>query len=106
MQDDPRFSIADPICTFVFAGLVLLTTRAILRDISDILMERVPRSQNAQTITSGLLEVRSDHSYRWHEGKIERPSAPLHLCLVRMGSTACLRKILGSAAVELQPCAL
>ena len=59
MQDDPRFSIADPICTFVFAGLVLLTTRAILRDISDILMERVPRSQNAQTITSGLLAVRS-----------------------------------------------
>ena len=96
MQDDPRFSIADPICTFVFAGLVLLTTRAILRDISDILMERVPRSQNAQTITSGLLAVRSN---LWHEGKNQRPSAPLHLYLVRTCFTACLRKILGSAAV-------
>lgn len=59
MQDDPRWSVADPICTFVFAGLVLLTTRAILRDISDILMERVPRSQNAQAITAGLFAVRA-----------------------------------------------
>ena len=57
VQDDPRWSIADPICTFVFAALVLLTTRAILRDISDILMERVPRSQDAQAITSGLFAV-------------------------------------------------
>ena len=57
MQDDPRWSLADPICTFVFAALVLLTTRAILRDISDILMERVPRSQNAETITAALFAV-------------------------------------------------
>ena len=33
-QDDPRWFIADPICTFLFAVLVLWTTRAILRDIS------------------------------------------------------------------------
>jgi hypothetical protein len=58
-QDDPRWAIADPICTFVFAGLVLLTTRAILRDISDILMERVPRSQNADTLQAGLQAVRA-----------------------------------------------
>ena len=58
MQDDPRWSIADPICTFVFAALVLLTTRAILRDISDILMERVPRNQDPQAITAGLFAVR------------------------------------------------
>ena len=57
-QADPRWAIADPICTFVFAGLVLLTTRAILRDISDILMERVPRSQDAATIQAGLQAVR------------------------------------------------
>ena len=52
----------DPICTFVFAGLVLLTTRAILRDISDILMERVPRSQDADSLQAGLQEVLSHHS--------------------------------------------
>lgn len=31
LQDDPRWHIADPICTFLFAVLVLWTTRAILR---------------------------------------------------------------------------
>lgn len=57
MQDDPRWSIVDPICTFLFAFLVLLTTRAILRDISDILMERVPRAHNATDIQEGLEKV-------------------------------------------------
>lgn len=57
MQDDPRWNIVDPICTFLFAFLVLLTTRAILRDISDILMERVPRAHNATDIQEGLEKV-------------------------------------------------
>lgn len=56
-QDDPRWNLADPICTFLFAILVLLTTRLLLRDISDILMERVPRGQNAQAIQEELEQV-------------------------------------------------
>ncbi|KAK9804604.1 hypothetical protein WJX73_006657 [Symbiochloris irregularis] len=56
-QDDPRWCIADPICTFVFAGLVLLTTFKILRDISDILMERVPRGHVIETTVEGLMQV-------------------------------------------------
>lgn len=31
MQDDSRFQVADPICTFIFALLVLWTTRIILQ---------------------------------------------------------------------------
>ena len=57
MQDDPRFAIADPICTFVFALLVLLTTRSLLRDISDTLMERVPRGLDADAMQAKLQEV-------------------------------------------------
>ena len=57
-QGDVRFALADPICTFASAALVLLMSRGILRDISDILMERVPRSQDMQAITLGLLTVR------------------------------------------------
>ncbi len=34
-QDDERFQLADPICTFVFALLVLFTTRLILQVDSD-----------------------------------------------------------------------
>ena len=56
-QNDARWNIVDPICTFLFAFLVLLTTRAILRDISDILMERVPRKHNATVIQEDLEKV-------------------------------------------------
>ncbi len=49
-QDSPAWQLADPICTFLFAILVLLTTRAILVDISDILMERVPRGISTSQI--------------------------------------------------------
>ena len=56
-QGDLLFALADPICTFAFAVLVLLMMRGILRDISDVLMERAPRSQDMQAITLGLLEV-------------------------------------------------
>lgn len=41
-QDDPRWYIADPICTFIFSIVVLLTTKSILRDIVHVLMERTP----------------------------------------------------------------
>lgn len=41
-QDDPRWYIADPICTFIFSIVVLLTTKSILRDIIHVLMERTP----------------------------------------------------------------
>ena len=57
-QDDPRFRVVDPICTFVFALLVLFTTRLILSDICDVLMERVPRSLDVATITAQLCRVR------------------------------------------------
>lgn len=42
-QDDPRWYLADPICTFVFSIAVLLTTKTVLRDIVHVLMERTPQ---------------------------------------------------------------
>ena len=59
LQGDPRWRLADPLCTFLFAGLVLITTFGIVRDISDILMERVPRAHDIEQINSALLAVRS-----------------------------------------------
>ena len=58
LQGDPRWRLADPLCTFLFAGLVLLTTVALIREIWDILMERVPRGQDIERIYNALLEVR------------------------------------------------
>jgi hypothetical protein len=57
LQDDPRWYIADPICTFLFALLVLWTTCAILRDIGDVLMERVPRGLCINTINDDFSRV-------------------------------------------------
>lgn len=45
-QDDPRWHLADPICTFVFSIVVLLTTKSVLKDIINVLMERTPRHIN------------------------------------------------------------
>jgi zinc transporter 2 len=56
-QDDPRWALADPICTFLFAALVLGTTFAILRDIGNVLMERAPRGADVARIYSDVLEI-------------------------------------------------
>lgn len=53
----PLWLLADPLCTFVFAIIVLFTTFNIMRDVWDILMERVPRDLDADTIQADLLKV-------------------------------------------------
>jgi zinc transporter 2 len=45
------------VCTLLFAVLVLWTTKAIMRDISDVLMERVPRGLCIKTINDDLSRV-------------------------------------------------
>jgi len=45
-QEDARWYIADPICTFLFSVLVLWTTKNIMSDIFAVLMERAPMSVN------------------------------------------------------------
>ena len=57
VQDNLKWQLADPICTFIFAVLVLLTTRAILSDIWDILMERVPRKIDIDKVERDMLAV-------------------------------------------------
>ena len=50
----PRVVLADPIATFFFALLVLLTTRSILVDIFDILMERAPKGLAPDAVQAAL----------------------------------------------------
>lgn len=57
-QDDARWAVADPLCTFFFAAIVLWTTLAILRDIGDVLMERTPRGICVATVGEDLRKVR------------------------------------------------
>ncbi|XP_072020105.1 proton-coupled zinc antiporter SLC30A2-like [Amphiura filiformis] len=54
----PDWKIADPICTFVFSVLVLITTLTILRDALHVLMEGVPRDINYKSLKEDLLSIR------------------------------------------------
>ncbi|KAI7843642.1 hypothetical protein COHA_002881 [Chlorella ohadii] len=57
-QDDPRWHIADPICTFLFAILVMWTTKAITQDIFAVLMQRAPVGMDVEGVRAALAQVR------------------------------------------------
>jgi len=58
----PEYHIADPICTFIFAIAVLCTTRGMVRDITDIVMERVPRGFDFTALEAALRGIPGVHS--------------------------------------------
>ncbi|KIZ03076.1 solute carrier family 30 (zinc transporter), member 2 [Monoraphidium neglectum] len=60
--DDPRWYIADPICTFLFSVLVLWTTKNILSDIVAVLMERAPQTVNPVQAPGKGLELCNEGS--------------------------------------------
>lgn len=55
--NDPRWYIADPACTYLFAVMVLATTRGVLRDVFDVLMERCPDHVDMQEARKRLQAV-------------------------------------------------
>lgn len=73
-QDDPRWYVADPICTFLFSVLVLWTTKNIMMDIFAVLMERAPRTVNpvqvcaAMSRVAGILDVHDLHVWNISTG--------------------------------------
>ncbi|XP_061739627.1 zinc transporter 4 [Nerophis ophidion] len=53
----PEYKLADPICTYIFSVLVLLTTVRILRDTTIIVLEGVPRHLDTVQIKEDLLKL-------------------------------------------------
>ena len=53
----PEYAIIDPICTFVFSFIVLLTTIKILKDAFEILMEATPSGLRHNMVTETFLAV-------------------------------------------------
>jgi zinc transporter 2 len=78
-QDDPRWYIADPICTFVFSIVVLLTTKSVLRDILHVLMERTPTNMDipAMSQVSGVEQL---HVFGWRQVQEALVGPRVHLC--------------------------
>lgn len=65
IKNYPNAKIADPLCTFVFSIIVMLTTCSIMKDSIGIILEAVPSSINAQKLKDELRRIdgaRSIHS--------------------------------------------
>ncbi|KAK2166233.1 hypothetical protein LSH36_40g03000 [Paralvinella palmiformis] len=80
----PEYKIADPICTFFFSVLVLITTINILRDTLNVLMEGTPRGISFDAVKRslgsipGVLEL---HNLRIWSLTMDRIAVAVHLAL-------------------------
>ena len=76
------FKIADPICTLVFAVIVVMTTLSVLRDTLAILLEGAPAGVSYDAITAdlaGLAGVVSVHSLHIWSLTADIPVLSVHL---------------------------
>ncbi|XP_076247171.1 proton-coupled zinc antiporter SLC30A2 isoform X2 [Calliopsis andreniformis] len=53
----PTWSIVDPICTFLFSVLVILTTVAIIKDVMNVLMEGIPKGFEYSQVESTFMQI-------------------------------------------------
>ncbi|UJR21740.1 hypothetical protein I4U23_024815 [Adineta vaga] len=80
----PQYNLADPICTFVFSVLVLITTFTIMRDIVVVLMEGVPSHVNYVRIVDDLLRVsgvRNAHSLHIWSLSTQKVALSVHIAI-------------------------
>jgi len=76
------FELADPICTFLFGLLVLMTTIPVLRDATIVLMESCPSHVDTAKVLGDLAAIPgvSDvHSLRVWSLKLDSTAASVHL---------------------------
>jgi len=79
---EPRWRLADPICSFIFAILVLGTTTRLIWQASHILMEGMPEGIDSIKVRgdleniAGVLEVHDLHIWSISVGK---PALSVHL---------------------------
>ncbi|XP_078580884.1 proton-coupled zinc antiporter SLC30A2-like isoform X1 [Branchiostoma floridae x Branchiostoma japonicum] len=80
----PEYQIADPICTFLFSGLVLVTTFTILRDTIRVLLEATPRSIDVSAVKRDLAilpGVRGVHNLHVWSLTMDKNVLNVHLIL-------------------------
>ncbi|KAH9492405.1 hypothetical protein Btru_051035 [Bulinus truncatus] len=82
--EDDKFKLADPICTFLFSILVLVTTVTILRDALLVVMEGVPRDLSFDDLKrdlkalDGVVTVHSLHIWAL---TLDRNALAVHLAI-------------------------
>ncbi|XP_064652137.1 proton-coupled zinc antiporter SLC30A2-like isoform X8 [Lineus longissimus] len=80
----PEWKIADPICTFLFSVLVLITTINILRDTLHVLMEGAPQGLDFNEVKQSFFEikgVKEVHNLRMWSLTIDKAALSVHLAI-------------------------
>ncbi|XP_041361076.1 zinc transporter 2-like [Gigantopelta aegis] len=80
----PEYKIADPICTFFFSGLVLLTTMTVLRDILVVLMEGTPKNVDFSEVRQTFYEidgVKDIHNLRVWSLTLDKIALSVHIAV-------------------------
>ncbi|KAH7730562.1 cation diffusion facilitator family transporter containing protein [Aphelenchoides avenae] len=97
-----HFQLADPICTFLFSLLVLITTCTVLRDTMHVLMEATPSHISMAKVCSDLMsiqDVAGVHSLRIWSLKMDSIAISVHLDTV---PEADVNRIVAEAQTKLQ----
>ena len=95
----PDWTIADPICTFLFSILVMFTTVPIFKDCLRILMESSPESISSMDVYNSILElemVRQIHDFHLWELGDGKPILTAQVVVIGNPSYAlyCITKLL------------
>ncbi|GLV36305.1 Zinc transporter 33D [Carabus blaptoides fortunei] len=80
----PSAKVADPICTFVFSIIVIFTTKNVLRDTLNVLMEGFPLGIDYNSVASGLATiegVRHVHSLHIWSLTLNKNALVVHLAV-------------------------
>ncbi|CAK9802634.1 Zinc transporter 2 [Anthophora quadrimaculata] len=80
----PNWSIVDPICTFLFSLLVVLTTFAIIKDVMNVLMEGIPKGFEYSQVESTFMQIEGVvkvHNLRIWALSLDKTALSAHLAI-------------------------
>nr|XP_033809791.1 zinc transporter 2 [Geotrypetes seraphini] len=98
----PQYKMIDPICTFLFSVLVLVTTLTILRDVLLVLMEGTPKGVDFNDVKETLLAVngvKALHSLHIWALTVTHPVLSVHIAIHENTDA---QKVLKEASRQLQ----
>ncbi|XP_032241154.2 zinc transporter 2 [Nematostella vectensis] len=98
----PSWKLADPICTFLFSILVLITTLNIVRDTIHVLMEGTPKNVNYNAVKAGLENIQgvvAAHSLHIWSLTVNKAALAVHLAV---GPNVDSQKVLNIAHQKLK----
>ncbi|XP_078039284.1 proton-coupled zinc antiporter SLC30A2 isoform X2 [Augochlora pura] len=80
----PTWRIVDPICTFLFSLLVILTTVAIIKDVMNVLMEGIPKGFDYSQVESTFMNINGVvkvHNLRIWALSLDKTALSAHLAI-------------------------